>query len=299
MNAELIVFGQLYWPVLAALAALAAILVTRNRSATLSTDHDTQLSWDISLGFISVPVRFKQSWFLYGFFTCAALWAVSFALTRDYSSFFPSKLRMEVFYDRAGIEKTLRNVGLADSIGLSVSRDWWTEREHYYRLLDQEAAPSLSGLTQFFTSADTDVHSVGETTFVVRKVGGWQNYHIEQSAGEVLHTLERPNMPKRTLLTSFEKLETSGDYLRPTFTEMAISRTFVMRPRFKQYLSAKRMAESVPFKVTVVGVTSVRLFPIPQFSSTLYLADVPRVGLVPIAYAVYIPDGSTARGASE
>jgi hypothetical protein len=102
-----------------------------------------------------------------------------------------------------------------------------------------------------------------------------------------------------TLLTSFQKLDSSNDYVRPTFTELAINRSFVIRPRFKQYLAAQRAAASMSFKVAVVGITAVRVFPLPEFSNTVYLADVPDVGLVPIAYAVYIPDEREARSAPE
>ncbi len=126
---------------------------------------------------------------------------------------------MEVFYDRAGIDASLARLNARSASPIDLAPNWWAARAQYYALLDQEAAADLGDVADFFANADRSVHSVGEATFVARKIGGWQNYHIEESSGEVLHTLEIPNKPVRTLLTSFQKLDSSNDYLRPTFTE--------------------------------------------------------------------------------
>jgi hypothetical protein len=299
MSSELIIIWRLYWPFVGAVLAIVALLLTRRRLLLTGTDQIELSTLDIPLGFVSLPVSLKQSWFLYGFFTCAAVWSLSFAFTRDYSSFFPSKLRMEVFYDRAGIESALARLGAQSSSPIALAKNWWIARDQYYSLLDREAATDLGNLKEFFANAEGSVHSIGEATFVAKKISGWQNYHIEESNGEVLHTLELPGQPARILLTSFQKLDTSHDYIRPTFTELVVRRTFVIHPRFKQYLSAQRTAASVPFKITVVGMTAVRVFPLPEFSNTVYLADVPNLGLVPIAYTVYIADEGDARGAPE
>jgi hypothetical protein len=54
-----------------------------------------------------------------------------------------------------------------------------------------------------------------------------------------------------------------------------------------QLYSYQKVLRGTPFKVSVIGVTRVTVFPLPEFSNTLYLADVPNLGLVPIGYAVY------------
>lgn len=300
MSNELVLVWRLYWPFVGvALAIVAAVLARRRLHATSESLESEGPTFDVSLVFISLPVKVKRSWFVYGFCSCAALWSLSVAFTRDYSAFFPTRLQLTVFYDRAGIEATLSEILAASGNNVQVAKGWWKERAKYYEILDSEAAPSLGQVVQFFAKSESAVHSVGETSFVTKKVSGWQNYHIEESTGEVLHTLEVPNEPPCTLLTSFRKLDTRNDYLRPTFRDLVVHRSVVIKPQFKQYLSAKRTAESVPFKITVVGMTTIRLFPLPEFSSTLYLADVPRVGLVPIAYAVYMPEGDFAGGTPE
>jgi hypothetical protein len=300
LSDELVLVWRLYWPFLSAALIITAMLVARTRLRVTSEGTEPEATtFDVSLVFLSLPVKVKRSLFVYGFCSCAALWSLSAAFTRDYSTFFPTRLRVEVFYDRVGIEATLSRLSAASGANIPVAKNWWSARSAYYAVLDREAAPSLGKVVGFFARADAGVHSLGETTFVVKKIGGWQNYHIEESDGEVLHTLEAPNEPTRTLLTSFQKLDTSSDYMRPTFSDLVVRRSIVMRPRFKQYLSAQRTAASVPFKISIVSMTAIRIFPLPEFSSTLYFADVPRVGLVPIAYGVYVPDGGPAGGAPE
>jgi hypothetical protein len=193
---ELVIVWRLYWPFAGAVVAITALLLTRNRLRRSSAETDADApALDIPLGFVSLPVKIKRSWFVYGFCTCAAVWSLSFAFTRDYSSFFPAKLRMEVFYDRAGIETSLERLNAMSTAPVDLAPNWWAARARYYTLLDKEAAADLGDVADFFANADKSVHSVGEATFVARTIGGWQNYHIEESNGEVLHTLEIPNRP--------------------------------------------------------------------------------------------------------
>jgi hypothetical protein len=285
MGADIATLGRLYWPLIGALLTIIAIVVVRKHTHETTAELLGELQ--INLGFVMLPVRFRRSWFVYGFLACATLWAMSFAITRDYSSFFPTRLKLEVFYDRPGIETTMAAMPGLDRIGIRLAKNWWVARTAYYSDLDREAVPELGGVGRFFVEAEKYVHSTGETSFVVKKSRGWQNYHVEESSGEIVHTLEVPNQLPHKLLTSFEKLDTAADYLRPTFSDLVVRHYFIIRPRFKQYLNARRLAGGQPFKATVVGVTTMRVFPLPDFSNTLYLADVPDVGFVPIAYAVY------------
>ncbi len=239
---------------------------------------------DLELGIFHIPIRIRRSLFIAGFLACAALWALVSMFTRDYSSFFPSKLKLEVFYDRDGIRETVEDFRVAQP-ALQVATDWEGKRALYYQELDRETA-SPSGSGHFFGN-ERFVHSRGEVTFVVKKVSGFQSYHIEDAHGEVLHELALPGQPKQQLLTAFEKLETASDYLHPTFRQLVIEREFIIKPRFKQYVGAEKLVSTLAFKTAVVGVTKIRVFPLPEFSRTLYLADLPGSGLVPIGYAVY------------
>jgi hypothetical protein len=299
VSSEFVLIGQLYWPLVAFAVSLAGMIVARRRAARLLDSVDDEIGTvDINLGVVTLPLKLKRSAFLYGFCASAALSSIAVLFVRDYASFFPSHLQIEVFYDRPGIETTLAGLNIS-SQDIRIAENWWTLRAEYYRSLDREAAASVSGVAPFFEHADPAVHSAGDALFIVKKTSGWQNYHVQQAEGEIVHKLDTPNRPPQELLTSFQKLETKYDYLRPTFTDIVIRRRIVIQPRFKQYLAPRRKVADVPFKVAVVGMTAIRVFPLPEFTNTLYLADLPGKGLVPIAYGVYETETGSATGAAE
>lgn len=279
---------RLYLPMLAGIVAIAAMIAVRQQARRLNVSGEPAII-ELDLGLIRLPIRVRRSFLLYAICVCALLWSGAIAITRNYASLFPSKLNMEVFYDRDGLEATIDALPLHDRDALHMAQRWWEIRATYYQRLDREITSALPHTPRFFAGGELAVHSTGETTFVVKKVSGWQRYHIEVAEGELLHTLELPNQTPRQLLTAFAKLDTSSDYLNPSLSDLVMRRGFVIRSRFKQYFGAMKVAHGAAFKVSIVGVTRVTLFPLPDFSNTLYLADMQGVGLVPIAYAVYLP----------
>jgi hypothetical protein len=131
------------------------------------------------------------------------------------------------------------------------------------------------------------VHSDGETSFIVNKIDGWQRYYVQESKGELTNTLEAPHHPTLQFFTLFEKLATAEDYIDPSFADLILRRRIILQPRFKQLLAEARTSTAITFNVAVTGVTSLTLFPWPSFSPTVYCAYYPNTGLVPIAYAIY------------
>jgi hypothetical protein len=243
MNEDIGVVLRLYWPLLGLLLALTAALVLRHRART--SPKSELATFELELVFIKLPVRVKRSLIAYGLCACAALWMVLQVFVRDYSVFFPSKLHMEVFYDYEGTARTLDELRIPKKSGLVLARNWRHGRAVYYSLLDEEIASAHPETQTFFGIGDAAVHSRGETTFVIKKVRGWQRYRIETAEGELLHTMEWPNKPPSQLLTAFSKWESSADYLSLSFSELIGRGSFVMRPRFKQYLSAQKVGKNI------------------------------------------------------
>jgi hypothetical protein len=278
---------SLYSPLVGLITALGVMIFLRRRARV--ADAVDAPTIDVSLWIITLPLPIRRSFILYGFCAAAALGAIIFAATRDYSGFFPTRLKMQVFYDAEGIDRTLKELRLPNQ-QLRLAKNLTAGREIYYLMLDHEIATSTPSTTLFFSLREAIPHSEGDTRIVVKKVSGWQRYHIEVADGELLHTLERPGLPSTELLTAFSKLDSSDDYIHPSFADIVFRRSFLIRPRFKQYPSARRIARGTPFRATVVGASRISLLPLPSFSNTLYLADVPAQGLVPIGYAVYVED---------
>lgn len=287
-NDDVVIAMRLYWPMLTALVAIGAMFAVRQQTKRLDDGGEPPVI-ELELFLIRFPLRLRRSFLRYSICVCALLWSGTIAITRNYASFFPSQLNMEVFYDRGGLEATLDAIPRRDRDALHVAPRWWETRAVYYQRLDREITSALPHVPRFFSGGELAVHSKGETIFIVKKVSGWQRYHVAVAEGELLHTLELPNQAPKQLLTAFAKLDTSGDYLTPSVSDLVIRRAIVIRSRFKQYFGATKVAHGAPFKVTIVGVTRVTVFPLPDFSNTLFLADMQGVGLVPIAYAVYFP----------
>jgi hypothetical protein len=205
----------------------------------------------------------------------------------DYSVLFPNVLQMDVYFDRPGLVRVVNQIFSRTEqaeLGLVFADE--SARQHYFGMLDSEANLVL-GQTSFFSVIHGQVHSTGHTTFKVRKITGWQRYQIEESRGELTHTLDAPHIPEDQFVTLFDKLPTSDDYLEPTLWQLFVKGELIIHPRFKQSLAEYRTSKSVSFNIAVIGVTKVYTVPWPHFSSTVYCADLAGSGLLPIAYAIY------------
>ena len=216
-----------------------------------------------------------------------ALSLISLYTVYDYGTLFPQRLQMEVFYDDAGVVRTLREVCDPDDLqALGLAKNYGDLRKRYFEMLDAEAKTILHG-SQFFSVQEGGVHSNGQTSFIVKKIDLWQRYYIQESKGELAHTLDVPNYPRRQFYTLFEKLPTSDDYLTPSLRQLFVERKVILKPQFKELLAETLASPGVAFNVGVVGLTRLSVFPWPRVSPTVYCARFEKEGLVPIAYAMY------------
>jgi hypothetical protein len=213
---------------------------------------------------------------------CLSLYALV-----DFSTFLPAHYQMDVFYDGAGVSRVLRENFSADELrDLGIPTEYNTYRKRYFDILDSEMR-SVLGRQKFFSLTGGEVHSTGETSFIVKKIKGWQRYVIVESRGDLTHTLEAPHVPIQQFYTLFEKIPTADDYLTPSLNDLLVVRRVIVRPKFKQFLAENRTSKSLLFSVAVVGITRIAVVPWPSFSPTVYCAEFSDVGLVPIAYAIY------------
>jgi hypothetical protein len=219
-------------------------------------------------------------------FVCGALTAFCSYLFIDYTSLFPRELQMEVFFDRPGIARSLEAFSVDELKAFHVPSDCESLREEYFRQLDAEVQKVLNTKV-FFSVRQGNVHGSGQTSFIVEKTTGIQNYHIARSRGELTHFMEVARLPQREFMTIFEKMNSRDDYVTPTVKDLFVTRSVVLRPIFKQLLAQDRGSKTVVFRFSVVGATKIFFFPWPRYSNTIYLADFGDKGLVPIGYAIY------------
>lgn len=204
----------------------------------------------------------------------------------NFSEQFPSRLTMEVFFDDEGIKKCMNLFTPKELIELHILTEGIENyQKEYYETINVEAKKILN--TSFFTLDKKDVHSEGETSFIVEKTKGIQNYHIKESKGELKHIVERARLNKKEFFTFFEKISSPTDTLTPTFKDIFIQNKVILKPRFKQIITEKVKSKGRMFNHVLCGYTIIKFFPYPKYSSTLYLLEENEVGLIPIGYAVY------------
>lgn len=281
MESVPITFLELYIPLILTLASLIGLFWVRKgekRIVLKLKPFADFVDFEISISHL-VVVR------------CAlAMGAVAFMspyLFYDYVDFFPRHYRMEVFYDEAGIAQSLSAALTTREIeSLPIAKDTLNYRAQYFRQLDAEIQRTF-GSSQFFSVAEGYLHSAGQAYTVGEKLDGWQHYHVAESGGELTHILEVPNSQPKEFYTRFEKMPSRSDYLSLTLADLFFNRSIMLRTQYKQSLVQTKMSEGILFKVSVIGVTKLTIFPWPSVSNTIYLAEFQNVGLVPIAYAVY------------
>ena len=198
---------------------------------------------------------------------------------------------MDVYFDLPGIERTLGLFRKEQLRPISLADNWKGLLGNY----DREVKHSLTqvwrrrGSRDLATLADMSrefVHARGEAIFRAERVGVFA-YHIVESKGSLDYEVDIPKKPKIKFRGEFYLRETAANHIRPSLLELIWSRDIVIRPEFKQVFSVEQDGVDAPFDHVVICVTQVSLLPVPSFSNTLYLWQLPDGMTVPIGYAVY------------
>lgn len=276
-----LVFVKLYGPLLLFLILMIIVFTVKK------SDKMTYINLNL-LGLAQYRISISNVILSRVMILLTALISLSAYLYCDYSKFFPNdKLKMEVFFEKKGIQESLKAFTKQELNELNiVSENYEKYQSVYYNDLDKELRKILH--TQcFFTLKDGIIYSEGETSFVIEKIAGLQNYYIRESKGELNHVLERPNDKQISFKSFFEKVNSSNDYLTPSLIDIYIKHAVILKPRFKQIIAEYYRSDGVIFHHTLYGITKIKLFPFPMYSNTIYLYENKTVGLIPIGYAVY------------
>ncbi|MCP4581587.1 MAG: hypothetical protein GY839_08190 [candidate division Zixibacteria bacterium] len=243
----------------------------------------------ISIGFehfgLKIPV--KSAGVIRILVVLIALCFLAMYLFIDYSSFFPKKFKMDVYFDDEGIQETLKTYSDSELEKLDIIKDFKSYQAVYYDDLDLELQKILS-LDKFFALELKDIYSEGETTFIIKKVDGLQNYYLEESIGKLKHVLKQPEKPEIYFTSIFEKVKSPNDHIEPTLIDVYIKQEILLKPKFIQLLAENYTSKNGKiFHHTLYGATKVKFLPFPRYGHTIYLFEIENVGLIPIGYAVY------------
>jgi hypothetical protein len=274
---------KIYGPIVVSLV-LAALAVSIRKDENLGHVEINPTIFGISIFKYGLPI--ENLWIARGIILCFSIGILSLPGFIDYSVLFPQHLEIEVFFDQEGIRESMAVFSRQDLERVHVPDNYEEFQSTYFNSAKAEVQKIFGGKKDFSLNAQ-DVHSQGYTSFVMEKLSGFQNYHIKESHGELVHVIERPNQPLLQFKSFFEKLNTKHDYLKPSVREILLKRNVILQPRFKQIFAENLKANGTSFHHTLVGLTKVTFLPFPKFSNTIYLMKLDRIGLIPIGYAIY------------
>lgn len=203
----------------------------------------------------------------------------------DFSQFFPENLRMQVFYDEAGVAETIGQFPATFLSELDIDESL-NDTSSYFAELDA-ARLRVTGNSQGFFSSGLEISSSGVTSFIVEKLSGIHRYRVVSAEGRLTHSVVRPDGTEERFLTLFQKTPSANDFILPTIRDILIQRSIVVFPRFSQVIAKYGAPSGIEINHTLFGMTEVTLWPIPSFGRTLYLAKAKDGRLIPVAYAVY------------
>jgi hypothetical protein len=213
----------------------------------------------------------------------------TFPAFQDYTRFFPSDLYMEVFFDDAGINESLKDFSKKELDSLKIREDWKEGKKKYFKKINDHIY-RLFGISDFFNVDGIYIYSSGETTFFVEKIKGWQKYFIKDAKGFLEHSLELPYKEKIKLKSSFILLNTHDNYIYVSLNEIYLKYTKIIKPQFKQIIHFTVIDDKALYHHTLSAVTKLTLFPIINISHTIYLiGDDSSDKMIPIGYAIYRP----------
>jgi len=269
-------FMQIYSPLLIAIALLIAVFKLKLTETIL---------FKLKLPFAELHIPISNILVARVLLVLFALASLGYYVIIDFSSFIPERLKMEVFYDEAGLKESLSLFTDSELREFGYSDQKFGLRHIYYEDLDKTLKKNLS-YKGFFSLKQGITHSEGETRFKVEKVSGFHNYYFSECTGELTHVLERPNAKTISFKSFFEKLSSNHDYLKPNLSNI-LKGQFIIQPRFKQIIAEQYRSSGVLFDHTLVGATKFYLYPLPKVERTVYFFEYGPGTLIPVAYAVY------------
>lgn len=248
--------------------------------------------FDLNIGFLSIKdisassnlLLVRTFLFLFGIVPLTAY------LTYDYSSFFEDHLEMDVYYDKGGLDKSLNVFTKKELQHLKILiHNYKRQQVEYYKELDKKLIKEnlLNEGDSFFSVSNLVIHSVGCTSFIVEKTkNSFQDYTIKESKGFITHELEAALLTKCYFTSTFHKINSPDDHLRPTLFEIFFKHQIVIKPQFHQTISVKNILKGVEGHHTLHGLTKISFFPYPRYYNTIYLYE-DNGKFIPIGYAVY------------
>lgn len=283
---------RLYVPIAVAFVVLFFVIFDLK---LVPGDPDLKIEMGLHIGVLGIQLPLatwlEHTWVIRGFFAAFSLGSLIWALSIDFSKYFPSILQMDVYFDVSGIERTLNLFSDQDLGEISLPENWRSLVNEY----DEEVSSNLDthwkkrGLQGTPTPKELRrelLNARGQTTFRVNKVG-WLSYKIVESEGHLEFELDVLKDHQRRFRCGFYLRDTAANHIRPQILKLLRSPSVVLKPEFKQIFSIEEAPADAPVDHVLIGMTKVTLIPVPSFSNTVYLWKTKNGKCIPVAYAIY------------
>jgi hypothetical protein len=263
----------------------------QNATESDGSDESTVILEVPLLPFIKLPWKFKRSSVLRGTLLLGALFLFWQAASVDFAHIFPSRMRMDVFYDLPGIKRTLTEFSPAELRAAAVAPNWESRLPAYDEVIRRHLSEAWrrtdpSSATDTVYIKRENLHARGETSFSLERLG-FLEYRLRESQGSLDQIVEAPGAPLMSFRTSFNLRGSPNDYVRSTVPQLLRTRAIIMRPEFTQAITVDAKGAAVQVDHIIMALTKVHLWYYPRFNQTLYLW-IDRDGkTVPIGYAIY------------
>jgi len=218
-------------------------------------------------------------------FGIAALTSFLFVGGRDYSSFFPHRFKIRVYFDDAELLKALGEFNKEELASLNLKGNWQTTRGMYFRDLNQR----LDKAKEAFRFYPTKTYGGGDGV-IVGQMAHWgiQKYRIVEGHGNLVFANDDTRGEATTLVTAYELRDTPENFITVGFLDIYRMKPLVIMPEFNQVIK-RTMGSQKEIDHVLCTATKIKFMPYVDIGTTIYLFKQDDGRRVPIGYAIYEP----------
>ena len=247
----------------------------------------------VVIGFdIPIGKAFTEIYIFRAMTIAGALIAIIFALSLNIASLFPSNLTFDVYYDIPGIKRKIDELGLTGDQTLNILPDWEEHLQEYEEMViaslkslwreDAERIDLIPDIKNFRGS----MSGVGTSTVQLRRIG-LLHYRFITSGGKVNFSVNQRKKARMVFTVEFHLSESPHNHVRIPFTQLIPFPKVKIYPEYRQALSIDGYNQSNVYDHTLIAHSMLIVLPVPAYSDSIYLYEIPGKGYIPTSYCVY------------
>jgi hypothetical protein len=221
-----------------------------------------------------------------------AVIAILFALSLNVASLFPTELTFDVYYDVQGIKRSMSEIGLLNDQKIKIIPDW----EQHLHIYEEMVISSLKDLWQHdperlalipeIQHLRGSMSGIGTSTLQLRRIG-FLHYRFVASAGRIEFSAAQEKKARLAFIMEFHLKESPHNHVRIPFTELIPFPRVKIHPEYRQAFSIDDFNRSNVYDHSLIAYSLLTVLPVPAYSDSIYLYEIPGRGYIPIGYCIY------------